>query len=128
MSFLENLALVGTAAIILGVFLTGYAIVNNKILKKESKLTREVLAETIEKESKLTREAIAEESKLTREAIEKESKLTREAIIEESRLTREMIAQETSLVREMIKEIAEYLGNLIVAEGDRTRKSISSGK
>jgi ribosomal protein L30/L7E len=103
MSFLENLALVGTAATILGVFLIGYAIVNNKTLKKESKLTREVLAETIEKESKLTREVIAEETKLTRE----------------------MIAKETSLVREMIKEIAEYLGNLIVAEGERTRKSIS---
>jgi dihydroxyacetone kinase len=114
MSFLENLALVGTATTILGVFLTGYAIVNNKTLKKESKLTREVLAEIIEKESKLTREAIAEETRLTRETMEKES-----------RLTREMIAKETSLVREMIKEIAEYLGNLIVAEGDRTRKSIS---
>jgi hypothetical protein len=40
----------------------------------------------------------------------------------ESKLTREIIAKETHLVREMIKEIAEYLGNLIVAEGDKLAK------
>ncbi|MDI6792844.1 MAG: hypothetical protein QME81_08275 [bacterium] len=46
MGFLEALALVGTAATILGVFLTAYAMINNKILKKESKLTREAIAES----------------------------------------------------------------------------------
>jgi hypothetical protein len=95
MSFLENLALVGTAATILGVFLTGYAIVNNKTLKKESRLTRE---------------AIAEESRLTREAVEM-------VIKEESRLTREVIAEESRLTREMIKETTKYLGDLIIAKG-----------
>jgi hypothetical protein len=94
MNFLESLALVGTAATILGVFLTVYAIINNKTLKNESRLTREALAE--------------------------ESRLTRETIIEETKLTREMIKETTEY-------LAKYLGDLIVAEGDRTRKAIGQG-
>ncbi len=58
LSFWEILALIGTASTILGIFLTFYAIINNKTLKKESRLTREVLTETIAEESKLTREVI----------------------------------------------------------------------
>lgn len=85
MDFGENLALIGTAATILGVFLTIYAIVNNKTLKKERKLTREIIAE-------------------------------------ETRLTREVIKE----ITEMIKETIQYLGNLIVAEGDKTRRAIVS--
>ncbi|MDI6793673.1 MAG: hypothetical protein QME81_12560 [bacterium] len=82
MTFMENLALVGTAATILGVFLTVYAIINNKTLKKESKLTRE--------------------------ALEKESSLTRE------------------MIKETTEYVVKYLGDLIVAEGGRTRKAIES--
>jgi hypothetical protein len=74
MNFLENLALVGTAATVLGVFLTGYAIVNNKTLKRESRLTREAIERVIKEESRLTREAMAEESKLTREMIKETTK------------------------------------------------------
>ncbi|MEW6608271.1 MAG: hypothetical protein AB1414_12655 [bacterium] len=88
MNLWEALALVGTAATILGIFLTVYGVVNNKTLKNETKLTRETIVE----ESKLTREAIKEEGKLT---------------------------------REMIKETTEYLGKLIVADGDRTRWAMS---
>ncbi len=63
MSFIEALALVGTASTILGIFLTAYGIINNKTLKKESRLTRE--------EIKAIREAIGEEVKVTRETVTK---------------------------------------------------------
>lgn len=79
-TFWESMTLVGTAATILGVFLTVYATINNKTLKKESKLTRE---------------SIAEESKLTRE-----------------------------MIKETIDYLGKYLGDLIVAEGNRTRAVI----
>lgn len=82
MTFMENLALVGTAATILGVFLTVYAIINNKTFKKESKLTRE--------------------------ALEKKSSLTRE------------------MIKETTEYVVKYLGDLIAAEGGRTRKAIES--
>ncbi len=92
MNLWEALALVGTAATILGVFLTIYGVVNNKTLKQETKLTRETIAE--------------------------ESKLTRETITEETKLTREMIKETTEY-------LAKYLGDLIVADGNRTRLAMS---
>ena len=79
-SFWESMTLVGTAATILGVFFTVQTMINNKILKKESRLTRE-------------------------------------AITEESKLTREMI-------KETVDYLGKYLGDLIVAEGNRTRVAI----
>ncbi len=104
LSFWEILALIGTASTILGVFLALYAMINNKTLKKESRLTREVLTETIAEESKLTREAMAEESKLTRETIAEESKLTREVI------------------GKMIQETTKYLGDLIFSISGKRKK------
>jgi hypothetical protein len=59
-SFLENLALISTAATILGIFLTVYAIINNKTFKKESRLTREVTERIIKEENRLVREIIKE--------------------------------------------------------------------
>lgn len=44
MNFLQALALVGTAATILGVFLTVYAIINNKMLKEERRIAMEAMA------------------------------------------------------------------------------------
>ncbi|MEW6096108.1 MAG: hypothetical protein AB1567_06245 [bacterium] len=87
MTFVESLAGVGTAATILGVFLTVYAIINNKTLKKESMLTREALAE----ESKLTREVLAEESKLTREMIKETTKYLGDLIVAEGSKIRKAI-------------------------------------
>lgn len=58
MSFWETLTLVGTAATILGVFLTLYTRINNKTLKEESRLTRESIIEVIKEESRLTREKV----------------------------------------------------------------------
>ncbi|MEW5767378.1 MAG: hypothetical protein AB1797_07085 [bacterium] len=110
MSFIEALSLVGVAATILGVFVTVYAIINNKTLKKESKLTRETLGEALERESKLTRETLGE-------ALERESKLTREALEKQSILTREMIQQTNQY-------LAKYLGDLIVAQRERTHQAV----
>ncbi|MEW5767377.1 MAG: hypothetical protein AB1797_07080, partial [bacterium] len=95
MSFIEALSLVGVAATILGVFVTVYAIINNKTLKKESKLTRETLGEALERESKLTREALEKQSILTREMI-----------------------QQTN------QYLAKYLGDLIVAQRERTHQAV----
>ncbi len=81
MNLWEALALVGTAATILGVFLTIYGVVNNKTLKQETKLTRET---------------IAEETKLTRE-----------------------------MIKETTEYLGKYLGDLIVADGNRTRLAMS---
>lgn len=43
MSLWEAMALVGTMATILGVFITIYGIINNRVLKAEAKSLREIL-------------------------------------------------------------------------------------
>lgn len=78
MGFLEIITLGGTMGTILGVFLTFYAIINNRALKNESRLTRESLKEARESVINI----IKEESRLTRESIESQSKLTREFLAE----------------------------------------------
>ena len=54
MSFWEALALVGTMATILGVFMTIYGIINNRTLKEEARNIREILLS----ESKNTKEIL----------------------------------------------------------------------
>jgi len=44
MSFWQMLGLVSAVATILGVFLTIYAIINNRTMKEEFRLTREILS------------------------------------------------------------------------------------
>ena len=90
MNFLQILAIVGTAATILGVFLTGYAVINNKTLKEESRLTREAIAKS--------EETIAKSIAGSQEVIAK-------SIVE----SKETIAK-------IIQETAKYLGDLIVSE------------
>ncbi|MDI6735659.1 MAG: hypothetical protein QME42_05625 [bacterium] len=110
MNLWESLALVGTASTILGVFLTIYGVVNNKTLKHETKLTRETIAQ----ESKLTRETIAEETKLTREMIK-----------ETTEYLGNLIVTEREMIKETTEYLAKYLGDLIVADGNRTRLAMS---
>ena len=43
MSFWEAVALVGTMATILGIFITIYGLINNRVLKEEAKSIREIL-------------------------------------------------------------------------------------
>lgn len=56
MSFWEALTLVGTTATIFGIFLAIYALINNKTLKEESRLTREFLAEILDRMDKRAEE------------------------------------------------------------------------
>lgn len=65
MGFIEILMIVGAPVTILGIFLRGYGIINNKTFKKESILTRESIGEMIREESRLTRESIGEMIKET---------------------------------------------------------------
>jgi len=67
MSFWEIITLGGTMATILGLFLTVYALINNKTLKEESRLTREGIKE----ESRLTREEINELGKYLGEILDR---------------------------------------------------------
>ena len=88
LDFWQMLALTGTAATILGVFLIIYGIINNKTLKNESRLTREI--------------------------IQKESELTRQMIQEMTAQLQQQARQEQELTRQMIQETAKYLGDLVV--------------
>ncbi|MEW6095419.1 MAG: hypothetical protein AB1567_02675 [bacterium] len=94
MTFIEGLAYIGTAATILGVFLTIYAIINNKTLKSESKLTREMIQQTSQYISNLIEE------------IRKDTKET------------------TQYLGNLTKESTQYLGDLIVAEGNKIRRDM----
>lgn len=76
MTFWETFTLVGLGATVLGVFLRFYAILNNRTLKAESEMTRQVLLEAIERmdrgHSKLLgriAELIVSEGEKTRQAI-----------------------------------------------------------
>jgi len=102
MSFWELLALSSAVATIMGVFLTIYALINNKTLKEESKLTRETL-----------QKLITEESRLTREMIERMTERTEK-----------MIERMTERTEKMIERTTEKLGELIVSEGQKTRELI----
>ncbi|MEW6684826.1 MAG: hypothetical protein AB1393_01285 [Candidatus Edwardsbacteria bacterium] len=74
MSFWELLTLMGVSSTILGIFLILYAVVNNRTLKQEQKLTRELIDsafKTLGEEERLTRELIEEGRKETQRLIEK---------------------------------------------------------
>ncbi len=80
MSFWEILTLTATMATILGVFLTIYALINNKTLKTETQLTRELIDETrrqitnqLVKMDENTKEIMREIGKISKEILEKVS-------------------------------------------------------
>ena len=50
----DLITITGTSATVLGIFLTFYALINNRILRRESQATREIL----ERESQATREIL----------------------------------------------------------------------
>ena len=97
MSLWEAMALVGTMATILGVFITIYGIINNRTLKAEAKSIREILLE----ETRGIREIL-----LRMEQGQNETRLQ----IEQSR-------------REMAEAI-KYVADLIHLEGERTREAV----
>jgi len=79
MSITEFIAVAGTTSTILGVFLTLYGIINNKVLKSQSNLIRE--------EIKAIREEIKEFRKETRMELRKIAEL----IVADGERTRELV-------------------------------------
>ena len=100
MSFWEMLALVSAMATIMGVFLTIYAMLNNRLLKEESAHTREILARMEHGQQRL--EEGQQRMEQGQQNIQKE--------MAESR-------------REMAEAI-KYVADLVRGEGERTRQAL----
>ncbi|MEW6679886.1 MAG: hypothetical protein AB1297_02535 [bacterium] len=115
MAFWQLLTLVGTMATILGVSLAIYALINNKTLKTEERLTRE--------EIRLSREEMKTEASLTREMIAKMEEGIKETLREIAQMT-QMIAVGQKEMTQMIALGQKEIAHLIVAEGERTRREI----
>ena len=86
MSLWEAMALVGTMATILGVFITLYGIINNRTLKGEARGLREILLR-IEQGQNETRQAANEARREMAEAIQRLGEL----IVLEGEKTRETV-------------------------------------
>lgn len=115
MSLWEAMALVGTMATILGVFITVYGIINNRTLKAEAKNVREILLG----ESKSTRDVILEEARGIREILLR--------IEQGQNETRQQIEQSRREMAEALKHLADLsrdLAGLIHLEGERTREAV----
>jgi predicted amino acid-binding ACT domain protein len=117
MTFWELLALVSVMAAILGVFLTLFALINNKTLRAESRNTQEI----IEAESRNTQEIIKAESRSVREILGRIDQGQNEMRREMAEARREMAEAR----REMAEAIT-FLGQLIVLESEKTRQAIKS--
>jgi len=79
MNFWELVAIVSVMATILGVFLTIYAIINNRTLKEEAKSIREILAVMGQGQTEARKE-MAEAVRFVAQLIRTEGEKTREAI------------------------------------------------
>ena len=91
MSFWEALALVGTMATILGVFITIYGLINNRTLKEEAKSIREILLG----ESKSTKEILLR--------IEQGQNEARKEMAEAIRYVADLICLESEKTRETVR-------------------------
>lgn len=79
MSFWELLGVVSAMAIILGVFLTIYGVINNRTLKEEFRITRDMLAR-IDQGQQEARKEMAEAMKYLADLIRAEGERTRQAV------------------------------------------------
>ena len=79
MSLWEAMALVGTMATILGVFITIYGIINNRVLKAEAKSLREILLRIEQGQDEARREMAGAIQRLG-ELIVLEGEKTRDAV------------------------------------------------
>ena len=104
MNFVQLIAVAGTMASILGVFLAAHARYNNRLVKEESRHTREILTR-IEQGQEETRKEVAEARKEGAEA-------------------RREMAEAFRKIDEGHRETIKYLADLIRSEGDRTRQAI----
>ncbi len=78
MSFWELLGVVSAMATILGVFLTIYGVINNRTLKEEFRITRDMLAR-IDQGQQEARKQMAEAIKYLADLIRAEGERTRQA-------------------------------------------------
>jgi len=97
MDFWQLVTLGGTMATVLGVFLTVYAMINNRTLKEESRRIREILLE----ESKHTREILVHIEQGQAEA-----------------------RKEAAAAAAAAAAASQALGALIRSNGERTREAI----
>ncbi len=79
MSFWELLGVVSAMATILGVFLTIYGVINNRTLKEEFRITRDMLAR-IDQGQQEARKEMAEALKYLADLIRAEGERTRQAV------------------------------------------------
>ena len=79
MSFWEAVALVGTMATILGVFITVYGLINNRVLKQEAAGIREILLR-VEFGQKEARQEMAEAIRHLGDLIKLDGEKTRETV------------------------------------------------
>lgn len=79
MSIWDLITISGTSATILGVFLTFYALINNRTLRREGQAIREILNRMDERQQEARKE-MAEALKRIAELIVVEGDRTREAI------------------------------------------------
>jgi esterase/lipase len=125
-SFYEVLTLGGVMATILGVFLTLYAIINNRTLKAEARNIIELISEfrrEHQENIKIMTERLDEfrrEHQKTMQVLGENLKESRERIDEFRREHREKMDEFRKSHEEMIK----YIADLIVANGERTRQEI----
>ena len=79
MSFWELLGVVSAMATILGVFLTIYGVINNRTLKEEFRITRDMLAR-IDQGQQEARKEMAEAIRYLADLIRAEGERTRQAV------------------------------------------------
>ncbi|MBI1955908.1 MAG: hypothetical protein HYS38_05895 [Acidobacteria bacterium] len=111
MSLWELVAVAGTMASVLGVFLTIYVFLNNRTLKQESKATRDLIIRMDAGHSEI----------LSR--IDQGQEETRKEVAEARKETAEARKEMAEARREMAEAI-KYLADLIRMEGERTRQAV----
>lgn len=130
MNFLEALTFGGIIATILGVFLTLYAIINNKTLKAEAKNISELITEFRREHAETMRIMMERLDDFRREHAE-----TMQIMMErlddfrrEHAETMRMMAEKINEFRKSHEETIKYIANLIVTNGERTRQEIRRKK
>ena len=122
MGFWEMLALVSVMATILGLFLTIYALINNKTLKEESRLTRELIDKNVAESQKILNRM---EENMERNVAGSQKILNRmeedmERMEGNARQMERNLLQGTQETKRILEKIAE----LIATEGQKTRQAI----
>jgi len=108
MSFYDVLALGGVMATILGLFLTLYAIINNRTLKAEARNINELISQ-FRKEHHETMQIMSGNLDEFRK---------------EHRETMQVMSEKLDEFRRSHEETIKYIANLIVTNGERTRQEI----